>query len=98
MAYAGSDRQRVLKCGQGIHMQFRLYYLGWRLDILVVGCYLVPEGVSVKACSFINRKRKDVSHQRTSGLGSINNLWASDEVLQAAYFGFGTDYAGSWFR
>jgi hypothetical protein len=35
---------------------------------------LVPEGVSVKACSFINRK--DVSHQRTSGLGSINNLWA----------------------
>jgi hypothetical protein len=50
---------------------------------------LVPEGVSVKACSFINRK--DVSHQRTSGLGSINNLWASDEVLQAAYFGFGSD-------
>ena len=22
----------------------------------------------------------------------------SAEVLQAAYFGFGTDYAGSWFR
>lgn len=43
---------------------------------------LVPEGVSVKACSFINRK--DVSHQRTSGLGSINNLWASDEEKSLA--------------
>jgi hypothetical protein len=36
---------------------------------------LVPEGVSVKACSFINRK--DVSHQRTAiclGLVSVRSV------------------------
>ena len=55
---------------------------------------LVPEGVSVKACS---------DRQRVLFCGQgihmqIILILISDEVLQAAYFGFGTDYAGSWFR